>query len=279
MTARQQTELLQQHPLSAAFPSMPEQELQALAIDIEKNGQREPGVMYEGKVLDGWHRYLACQAANVEFRTVAFDGADPKAFVLSVNDKRRHSTPSQRAASVVKVSEWRPAGRPEKGEPGSPFSTNAEMAKAADVSARTIQQAKAAEEAGLGDAVRDGAISAKTGAELAKLPPGKRAKAVKAIKEGKPALPKEKKPSGDVAKLQARITELEEQLAGAKESLSELADTAASVEAFKNDEQFKEMQVLRAELRSAKRRRDELMRENAEQKKLIAYWKKRAGAK
>jgi hypothetical protein len=40
---------------------MPENETRGLAEDIEKHGQREPGVLLEGMVLDGWHRYLACQ--------------------------------------------------------------------------------------------------------------------------------------------------------------------------------------------------------------------------
>jgi hypothetical protein len=59
---------LQQHPLSAAFPSMPPVELEALAMDIEAHGQREPGVLFEGMVLDGWHRYVACGKAGVEFK-------------------------------------------------------------------------------------------------------------------------------------------------------------------------------------------------------------------
>jgi hypothetical protein len=90
---------LTQHPLSAAFPAMPEQELEALALDIEKHGQREPGVLFEGMVLDGWHRYLGCQKAGVEFRAVEFDGDDPVGFVISKNLHRRHMTASQRAAA------------------------------------------------------------------------------------------------------------------------------------------------------------------------------------
>jgi hypothetical protein len=51
-------------PLSAAFPSMPEKEIEALTLDIEAHGQREPGVLLDGMVLDGWHRYLACDTAR-----------------------------------------------------------------------------------------------------------------------------------------------------------------------------------------------------------------------
>ena len=55
----------EQHPLSAAFPAMPEVDLEALAEDIKAHGQREPGLLHEGMVLDGWHRYLACEKAGV----------------------------------------------------------------------------------------------------------------------------------------------------------------------------------------------------------------------
>src|SRR6185436_13203067 len=81
---------LQQHPLSAAFNSMPAAELDALAEDIKLHGQHQPGVLFEDKVLDGWHRYLACERAGVEFKTYRLNGEDPVAFVISANEKRRH---------------------------------------------------------------------------------------------------------------------------------------------------------------------------------------------
>lgn len=159
---------MQQHPLSAAFPAMPENELEALALDIETNGQREPGVIYDGQVLDGWHRYLACEIAGVEFRSTEFDGSDPVAFVLSRNLHRRHLTASQRAAAVVAAHNWRPHGdQKSRSAPGADRTT-AEMAKEAEVSPRTIAQAKVAQEAGLGDAVRDGMLSAKEAEQIAK---------------------------------------------------------------------------------------------------------------
>lgn len=157
-----------QHPLSAAFPSMSTEDQQALAADIDKNGQREPITIFEGMVLDGWHRYGACQSLGIEVdeRVLPAD-EDPVAFVKSRNLHRRHLTGSQRAAAIVACSEWHPAHRAKKGEPGSPFS-NTDMAREADVSTRTIQHAKAAHAAGLSADVRDGKVSAKQAAEMAK---------------------------------------------------------------------------------------------------------------
>jgi hypothetical protein len=71
MTATVEISLLEQHPLSAAFPSMPENEIAALALDIESHGQREPGITLDGMVLDGWHRYLACHRLGVQFKAKA----------------------------------------------------------------------------------------------------------------------------------------------------------------------------------------------------------------
>lgn len=157
-----------QHPLSAAFPAMSADDLASLSADIAAHGQREPGVLYEGQVLDGWHRYQACEAAGVEFVAVEFIDADPVAFVISRNAHRRHLTASQRAAAVVMCAEWAKPHRPKKGEPGSSFSTNEELAEAAGTTVRTVQQAKRAVESGLGEAVRDGMMSTKAAVAVAK---------------------------------------------------------------------------------------------------------------
>lgn len=153
---------LNQHPLSAAFPSMSSDDLAALAEDIKTNGLRHPVVLWQGQVLDGWHRFSACKAAGVEVRTVQFDGADPVAYVLSANLARRHLTPAQRAHAVVACSEWRGVGRYSAALQSK---TTAEMAREADVSPRTIQNVKAGIRAGKGDAIRAGEISAEKAAE------------------------------------------------------------------------------------------------------------------
>jgi len=266
---------LQQHPLSAAFNSMPAAELDALAEDIKLHGQHQPGVLFEDKVLDGWHRYLACERAGVEFKTYRLNGEDPVAFVISANEKRRHETASQRAYSVAKCQEiWRARG---KSAPGAlqERKTDAELAKSVGVSERTMEQAKTTIRAGLGDELKAGTISAKVGDKLAKMPPKKREKALKEIKEGKPLKPPKPKAVKDCANCKS----LEAKLADRQEALDEMADIAASAEAFRKKDEFKEMQNLRIELRAVKQRRGELMRESAEQKKLITYWKKKVEKK
>ena len=178
-----------QHALSAAFPAMSADDLQALTDDISVNGQREPIVIFEGAVLDGWHRYQSCMSLGwaVDERTLP-DDEDPVAYVKSVNLKRRHLTGSQRSAAIVACSEWHPAHREKKSVATTDFRapTSAQLAKEADVSISTITHAKAAHTAGVGNAVRDGRISAERGAQIAKLPVAERAAAVDAPKPAKP---------------------------------------------------------------------------------------------
>ena len=170
-----------QHPLSAAFPGMTEADHAALTADIEQHGQRDPITLHDGMVLDGWHRHGSCLKLGIEpICTTLPEGVDPVAFVKSRNLHRRHLTDSQRSAAIVACGNWAGIGSNQHGgcKPGLQ-ATASEMAKEADVSRQTIQHAKAAHVAGLGEHVRDGEITAKQGAAIAKLPENQRAAAVK----------------------------------------------------------------------------------------------------
>lgn len=168
----QKTELLQ-HPLSRAFPKMPDSDLFQLINDVRENGQREPIVIYDGQILDGWHRYMACQACGLEPKSYELpEDVDPVSWVLSRNLHRRHLEAGQRASAIILCREWKKDGRPQINRtPGVQFSapaTNKEMAEEAHVSTSTIKNAKAAHRAGLGEKVRDGELSAKKAAEIAR---------------------------------------------------------------------------------------------------------------
>ena len=89
------------HPACTAFPQLPEADLQDLADDIAANGLRNPIVLWEGKILDGRNRYLACEIAGVEPRFIDFEGEDPIGWVVSQNLVRRHLTASQKAVVAL----------------------------------------------------------------------------------------------------------------------------------------------------------------------------------
>ncbi len=93
------------HPAAALFPMVTQGELQQLADDIRKNGQREPCVLHEEKLLDGRNRWAACRLAGVDPLVRPWvqgpDGESPIAFVLSMNLQRRHLKVTQRAALAL----------------------------------------------------------------------------------------------------------------------------------------------------------------------------------
>jgi len=91
------------HPACAAFPELPSFELDLLADDLKKNGQREPITMFMGMILDGRLRWKACLKAGIEPQTIEYEDDDPIAFVLSKNRYRRHLSKSQRAMAAARL--------------------------------------------------------------------------------------------------------------------------------------------------------------------------------
>ena len=272
---------LMQHPLSAAFPAMSADDFQALKGDIENTGQREPVMLFEGMVLDGWHRYRACTELGlpVEKFTFAADG-DPVAFVLSHNLHRRHLTASQRAAAVVACAEWVPPHRQKKGEMVSPLSkTNADMAKAASVSDRTIKDAKAAHKAGLTEVVTAGAMTAQEAAAVARGTPEKPKKA-KAEAQA-PAAPEPN--AEELAEAHQTITSLSEENDQLRDRIGVEAMDASEEEKTQTAETIRELRALvktlEAENAALKSSRDQYMTEATQAKKDAIYWRKKAGVK
>ncbi len=92
------------HPIADLFPLMTDDERRDLATDIGQNGLREPIWLYDGQIVDGRNRYLACQDAGVEPRYRDWDGQGSLvAFVVSLNVKRRHLSSSQKAVIALDV--------------------------------------------------------------------------------------------------------------------------------------------------------------------------------
>jgi ParB-like chromosome segregation protein Spo0J len=132
------------HEYAAKIPDMAEDEFNALRDDIRANGLIEPIVMCDGKILDGRHRYRACEDIGIEPRTVEYAGSDPFQFVTSVNVMRRHLTPSQRAMignSFATRTRQDHSIRTSADRPIPP--TQEDVAKAFGVSERSIQNAAA----------------------------------------------------------------------------------------------------------------------------------------
>lgn len=82
------------HEAANIFP-LDEEHLDDLANDIRRNGQQVAIELFDGVILDGRRRYLACKQANILPRFIEVDVVDPIAYVLSLNLHRRHLSPTQ----------------------------------------------------------------------------------------------------------------------------------------------------------------------------------------
>lgn len=92
---------LEAHEIATLFPTMSDVDLDHLRESIERQGQLDEILVFEGKILDGRHRYEACLELGREPKLREFKGTAQDAFVHSValNLSRRHLTTVQRAAA------------------------------------------------------------------------------------------------------------------------------------------------------------------------------------
>jgi 16S rRNA G966 N2-methylase RsmD len=109
------------HHYASLFPAMDSDELDSLAENIKENGLQEPIKLFEGKVLDGRNRALACAKAGEEPTFVQWhrNGVSPLAFVIAENLERRHLSTSQRAGiAAMLLPELRKEARARQSEAG-----------------------------------------------------------------------------------------------------------------------------------------------------------------
>lgn len=176
--------MYQQHPLSAAFPAMAADDFQALKDSIMEIGVQNPVTLFEGMVIDGWHRYSAATELGMDCPMVTMSDVDPRDFVLAQNKARRHVTQAQLALATTAVFAWKPVGNPAFSQSGTecPIAkSNAQLAEAAGVSEKTIKQAKAVQTKAapeVVEAVKRGEIGLPKAAAIAKLPREEQAAAI-----------------------------------------------------------------------------------------------------
>lgn len=266
-----------QHPLSAAFPPMSDEDYSALKADLQANGQRHPAVAITDEdgtvsVLDGWHRVQACMDLGIVPMVVEFsETADPVAFVISANLHRRHLSASQRAQAIVACNDWVPSGRekpifneadePEQAAehgptPGRTPVPARQMANMANVSTRSVERAKQVQRKApqIAKEVIAGKKSLTEAVREIRPQPEKAAERVVA------ALPKQ----SEIEKLHAEIARLNQKVADLQESLAEMTDAAeilAGIEEGKDTIEL--LKAAKSYSRAVERTRDDLQRENA----------------
>jgi N6-adenosine-specific RNA methylase IME4 len=161
----------QRHQLAANIPEMDTAALAALVKNVRRDGLDCPIVVYKGRILDGWARYQACLAANVqpEFREFDVDrDGDPLRFVLRQAFSRKHWKDPQRAMVAARLVTSR-VGFNQNSE-GTTINAAAEMA---NVTTRLVDHARRVqlESPIVADAVANGRIpSMRVAKTLAELP-------------------------------------------------------------------------------------------------------------
>lgn len=91
------------HPIAECYPPLPPEVLKALQEHIKLHGLQNDIILFEDKVLDGKHRQLACEAVGLEPRYASPDIADPYAYVVGANERRRQLTTGQRAVVAERI--------------------------------------------------------------------------------------------------------------------------------------------------------------------------------
>lgn len=267
--------MLKQHPLSAAFPAMSAEDFQSLKDSIMNIGVQNPITMFEGMVIDGWHRYTADNELGMDCPVVELGDVDPRDFVLAQNKARRHVTQAQLAMATTTVYAWRPVGNPalSNSAPGAELKTTKELAVSAGVSERTIEQAKAVQTKAapeVVEAVKAGEIGLKKAAAIAKLPKEEQAAAIAKPAPKKPAqaTPVPVTDSHELQEAAEAINALAEEneqlrdrlaIASMEATAEEKAEAAQIIADLRH-----QIKALEAELDATRTSRDGFQRQNAE---------------
>jgi site-specific DNA-methyltransferase (adenine-specific) len=87
------------HPISSLYPEMSRDEFAGLVRDIEDHGVIQPILTHENQIVDGRHRYRACEELEIECPAEEWDGVGSLIdLITSLNTHRRSLTKSQLAA-------------------------------------------------------------------------------------------------------------------------------------------------------------------------------------
>jgi len=94
---------MEYHEIANIFPMMTNAEYEQLKADIVLNGQLDPVVLYEGKILDGRNRWKVCMDLGLVINYDQYQGDNPLSYVISKNLHRRHLNETQRAVIGARI--------------------------------------------------------------------------------------------------------------------------------------------------------------------------------
>jgi hypothetical protein len=224
--------MFKRHKYSALFAryDLAGAEFDDLVAHVKENGLQTPITLLNGEILDGWNRYQACLAGEVEPDLADFHGTDDQAweYVRGANFLRRHMTPSDRAVVYLQKQSVSLVSVPN----GTPSKSVREIAKELDVGRGTAERIATIEKAHdprIVDALAEGKVSVERAAKIAEMPKRQREAAIEATP--KPAEPVACETCAD---LERRIEEMGHSLTVVNE------DNASMVVVFESDDRIGE---------------------------------------
>ena len=106
---------LSKHDLSSAFDTASKEDYQGIKDSIAKNGydEHQPVILFEDRILDGYHRAKACDELGIEAPVRQFPGTDEEAldYVFKMNLDRRHLTQRSKAMALIVRNDKLPASK------------------------------------------------------------------------------------------------------------------------------------------------------------------------
>ena len=130
-------------PCCSAIPPMSFDEYQSLKVSLARNGQLEPIIVFENRIIDGRHRFSACNELGIKPIFKQFDGnyEAAKSMAFSVNINRRQLTMGQKALVAAKLTMLSTKEGKYKGRAGIPAPlTQVEAASLFGISRDTVQR-------------------------------------------------------------------------------------------------------------------------------------------
>ena len=280
----------ERHAYSAAWPDPSEASYRGLVESISRIGLRSPIVLFEGRVLDGWHRQMGCVLAGVEPRYVQFEGDADQAYDhVEAAHTHRDMTPGQYVAALLAMN----AVRAGAGRPGNSANlqnlTAAQVAERAGTSVRTVETVKKIERVAPEqmERVRAGEAPSKVLREATRAKntppaspsapaPAKSAGAGKKAKDPNQMIAEQ---TAEIGRLNGLLAELQDERDEARQEAARLHTQVQAAEAVLAGEHAKRILQLEAELDSTRRTRDDALNKAAETLKQVKILQKQLGRK
>jgi hypothetical protein len=179
-----------QHELGKCFPPLSADELEKLEETIRKDGP-SPVILFEGKILDGWHQYQTCLKLDVAPFIQSVHPDDPVSYVIRRNNGRRHLTVTARAKIVDNLANLKLGSNQHVEQVGSPIgeasSNLALLARELNVGATTVSKLRLVNKRcipSVKDAVDKEEIPIDAGYEIGRLPADEQPEALSKAKKG-----------------------------------------------------------------------------------------------